>query len=262
MMDLRKSYYVAVKDMKEVFSSISIYGPMIGVPLFFAIILPILTNYIALYTGPALASRLENLTQLPPGVNVKSVLFMSFFSINVLGPVFLTMPIVTASVIAADSFAGEKERKTSEALLATPISVNELLLGKIIASFLPTIILTLIVFGVYGYITNVLAYNTFGVYILPTIPWIMMLVAAPFLAIATISVVILVSSHVKGIKEAQQISTLLVLPILIMPFASILDVAVFTVSFFAFIIFFLALLDSLIIYVSVRSFNKESILGT
>ncbi|MDE1860382.1 MAG: ABC transporter permease [Candidatus Micrarchaeota archaeon] len=262
MMDLVKSYYVALKDMKEVFSSISIYGPMIGVPLFFAIILPVLTNYVSLYTGPALASRIENIAALPPGVNVKSVLFMSFFSINVLGPVFLTMPIVTASVIAADSFAGEKERKTSEALLSTPISVNELLFGKIIASFIPTLLLTLLVFGVYGYITNALAFSTFGVYILPTLPWIMMIVASPFLAIATISVVILVSSHVKGVKEAQQISTLLVLPILVMPFASILNVASFTVTFFAWVIVFLALLDFLIIYISVRSFNKESILGT
>ena len=47
------------------------------------------------------------------------------------------MPIFTASVIAADSLVGEKERKTSEALLALPISNGELLLGKILASFCP-----------------------------------------------------------------------------------------------------------------------------
>lgn len=260
MMDIAKSYYVAVKDMREIFSSVSIYGPMIGVPLFFAILLPVLTNYVALYSGPALAGRIENLTALPPGVNVKSVGFMLFFSVNVLGPVFLTMPIVTASVIAADSFAGEKERKTSEALLATPLSINELLLGKIIASFIPTILLTLAVFGVYGYIINHLSVQTYGVAILPTLPWLLMLAVSPFLALATISVVILVSSHVKGIKEAQQISTLLVLPILVMPFISILNIASFTVMFFVYVIAGLALLDCLIIYVSIRSFNKESIL--
>ncbi len=53
MMSIYKSYVIAVKDMREVFSSISIYGPMIGVPLFFAVVLPILTFYVAVYAAPS-----------------------------------------------------------------------------------------------------------------------------------------------------------------------------------------------------------------
>ncbi|MBO3755371.1 MAG: ABC transporter permease subunit [Candidatus Brockarchaeota archaeon] len=44
-----------------------------------------------------------------------------FFTLYILAQFFLIIPVMTSSVIAADSFAGEKERKTIEALLATPI---------------------------------------------------------------------------------------------------------------------------------------------
>ncbi|MGC8495607.1 MAG: ABC transporter permease subunit [Candidatus Micrarchaeia archaeon] len=258
-MQTERAMAVAKKDMQEVFSSISIYGPMLGVPLFFAILLPVLTFYVAMYAAPSLATRI--IPQVAAsGTNVKSAAFMAFFSVNVLGPIFLTMPILTASVIAADSFAGEKERKTSEALLATPITKAELMIGKILASFIPTILLTLAVFAIYGSVTDFLSNKAFGVLVLPTPPWFMMLLTAPLLAIATIGIVVIVSAHAKGIKEAQQISTLLVLPILMMPFIAIMNIANMNVVFFAYLIAFLAAASIIILYVGVKWFRKEAIL--
>jgi ABC-type Na+ efflux pump permease subunit len=258
-MQFKKAIAIAKKDMREVFSSISIYGPMIGVPLFFAILLPLLTFYVAEYAAPNLATKI--IPQVAAsGANIKSSAFMAFFSVNVLGPIFLTMPILTASVIAADSFAGEKERKTSEALLATPVSNSELITGKILASLIPTIILTVAVFSIYGYITDMLSFSAFNSYILPTAPWLMMLLASPFLALVTIGIVVIISAHVKGIKEAQQISTLLVLPILMMPFIAIMGIANMNVNFFIYLIAILAVASATILYIGIKWFKKESIL--
>ena len=260
-MNLKKAYSIAIKDLHEVFSSVEIFGPMLGVPLFFALVLPFLTFYVTQHSGSSVLAGLLSAPASAAGIpSAQGFLFMAFFSVSVLGPIFLTMPILTASVIAADSFAGEKERKTSEALLATPVSISELLLGKIIASFIPTVLLTIAVFAIYGYVTNYLAFQSFGSTILPTAPWLMMLFVAPFLAIGTIGIVVLVSSHVKGIKEAQQISTLLVLPILVMPFIAILGIADLSVSFFAWTAFFLAIIDVAIVYTGVKSFKKENML--
>ncbi len=260
-MDIRKAYAIAVKDLNEVFSSLEIYGPMLGIPLLFSLILPELTFYVTQHSGGSVLSKLIAIPASAAGIPAaQGFIFMSFFSVSVLGPIFLTMPILTASVIAADSFAGEKERKTAEALLATPIERSELLLGKIIASLTPTILLTVAVFAIYGTVTNYLAVQLFQKAILPTTPWLMMLLVGPFLALATIGVVVLVSSHVKGVKESQQISTLLALPILIMPFAAILGIANLTVAFFEWVLVFLIILDSLILYVGIKSFRKEAIL--
>jgi len=69
-----------------------------------------------------------------------------------------------------------------------------------------------------------------------------------------------VSSHVRGTKEAQQISTLLVLPILILPFASITGFAMLTTRLLLYIALFLAIADIAVVYISVKTFNKESII--
>jgi ABC-2 type transport system permease protein len=261
-MDFKKAYSIAVKDLAEVFSSPAIYGPMLGIPTFFSVVLPVLTFYVAKYGAPNIASKLS--LALPSTLlgasSTSGLVFMAYFAVSVLGPIFLTMPIFTASVIAADSFAGEKERKTSEALLSTPIKTEELLLGKITASFVPAILLTIAIFALYGFVTNWLAVSTFGHAVLPTAPWLMMLATAPFLAVAAIGIVVLVSSHVKGIKEAQQVSALLILPILVMPFISILGLATLTVAFFLWVIVALLAADAVIIYIGIKSFRKENIL--
>jgi len=261
-MNLKNSYIVAVKDIKEVFSSISIYGPMIGVPLFFAVVLPFMSFYVAFYNAPYVAARIASLPTAPQYLRnlIGTTSFLDYFSINVLGPVFLTMPIITASVIAADSFSGEKERKTSEALLSTPIAKSDLLFGKMLASFVPTILLTLVVFAVYGSVINILSFNAFHEYVLPTTAWFMMIVTSPFLAVAAIGFVVMISAHVRGTKEAQQISTLLILPILTLPFISVLGIADLTASFFVYLTLGLFVLDVAVIYVSIKSFRKESIL--
>ncbi|MEM3237140.1 MAG: ABC transporter permease subunit [Candidatus Micrarchaeaceae archaeon] len=257
-MDFGKANAIAIKDMKEVFSSISIYGPMIGVPLFFAIVLPVLTFYVAEYAAPGIASRFISAVNVHVA-NVGSFAFMSFFSVSILGPIFLTLPIITASVIAADSFAGEKERKTAEALLTTPLSNFELMLGKILASFIPTVLLTFAIFAIYGITTNYLSYSAFHTAILPTAPWLMMIALTPFLAMAAIGVVVLVSAHVKGVKEAQQISTLLILPLLVMPFMAIFGFAELTVSFIAGLIIAVGIIDAIVIYIGVKKFERENL---
>ncbi len=260
-LDSRNVFAVAAKDIKETFSSISIYGPMMGIPLFFSIVLPILTIYVTMYAAPSIAVKLALLPVANlPANTLNKVSFMSFFSLNVLGPIFLTIPILTATVIAADSFSGEKERKTSEALLSTPISKSELLTGKILASLIPTILLTVGVFAIYGSIIDILSHGSFGVYILPNAEWLLMLASSPFFAAAAIGVVVIISAHVRGVKEAQQISSLLVLPVILLPFAAITGFADINVSFFKYLILALVLIDIAVIALSIKSFRKEAIL--
>jgi ABC-type Na+ efflux pump permease subunit len=233
---------------------------MFGIPLAFAIVLPLLSIYIAVHEAAniALAIKLTNVSSALPAF--KSIAFMEYFSINILGPITMTMPIITSAVIAADSFAGEKERKTSEALLATPLTKTELLLGKILASFLPAVIMAMIAFGIYGAIVNYLSFQQFHMFILPTMPWLLMLFAVPFLALAPISIVVLISSHVKGIKEAQQLTSLLVLPLLILPFASLLGLASLSALFMLYLILFLTIFDIILFCLSNVVFRRESLI--
>ncbi|MDQ2996698.1 MAG: ABC transporter permease subunit [Chloroflexota bacterium] len=55
---------------------------------------------------------------------------------------FLLMPMILPSIIAAYSIVGEKTNRTLEPLLATPIKTWELLTAKMLASLIPSLALT------------------------------------------------------------------------------------------------------------------------
>jgi ABC-2 type transport system permease protein len=131
-------------------------------------------------------------------------------------PVFLIIPIMASSVIASDSFAGEKERKTIEALLATPLSDSELLLGKMLVSFIPAVITTAASFALYSAFVDYLTIGIFdGRLLLPNQVWLLLIFGlAPALAFADIGLTVLISARVKGVREAQQVSALLLIPLI------------------------------------------------
>lgn len=55
---------------------------------------------------------------------------------------YLLMPVALSSISAAFSIVSEKQQRTLEPILATPITDRELLLGKLLASLLLAVALT------------------------------------------------------------------------------------------------------------------------
>ena len=56
-----------------------------------------------------------------------------------LAPLFMIVPLMVSAVIAADAFAGEKERRTMEMLLHLPITDRDLFLAKLLTSYIPAL---------------------------------------------------------------------------------------------------------------------------
>ncbi len=260
-MTFDKIFAIAAKDLKEAFSSPEIYGPMLGIPLFFAVLLPIFTIYVSQYAGLQIAEKIMGAVALKQAPQLNKLAFIKYFALNILGPIFLSMPIITASVIAADSFAGEKERKTSESLLTSPITNTELFAGKILASAAPAFAVTLAVFGIYAGIIDYFTGAMYATFIFPDMVWYLMLANSPFLILATIGLVVVVSSKVKGIKEAQQISALLALPIFLMPFIAVFNIFSFSVMFFVYLLLSLVALSALILAIGIATFKRENLVS-
>jgi ABC-type transport system involved in multi-copper enzyme maturation permease subunit len=59
------------------------------------------------------------------------------------------VPVFVPATVAAFSVAGEREQGTLEPVLTTPVRREELLIGKVVAIFLPTIGLAYLVFGIF-----------------------------------------------------------------------------------------------------------------
>jgi ABC-type Na+ efflux pump permease subunit len=128
---------------------------------------------------------------------------------------FLIVPVMVSTVVAANSFAGEKERRTLEGLLYTPLTDAELVIGKIAASFLPAIAFAWGCFAIYTGIVLWLGTPIVGQVFFPTPNWwALMLLLVPSVSLLVISVVVLISTKARGFQEANAIGGSIVLPII------------------------------------------------
>lgn len=145
-----------------------------------------------------------------------------------LAPLYLLVPLIVATVIAADSFAGERERGTLEALLHTPASDRELMAGKILASWLPAVTVSLVGFAVYSVLANLLAWPGLGRIFFPSPTWLLLAFwVTPAIAALGLGVMVVASSRVESLQAAHQIGSLVVLPIVLLLVAQITGVLLF-----------------------------------
>jgi ABC-type Na+ efflux pump permease subunit len=268
---MHKAWLVFKKDWLEIKRNWQVLLPIIILPIIFSVAFPVVLTFISNSPAPdtgagdfetliaslplAIQSELAHMT-----INqvIIYVMVLYFFA-----PFFLIIPIMASSVLGSDSFAGERERKTIEALLATPISDSELLLGKILVSFIPAMIVTVVSFAVYAAMVDVITFGLFnGMLLLPNATFLIMIFGvAPTLALCSIGLTVIISAKVKGFKEAQQISVVLLLPVLGLVFAQISGLLVLGPAVLALLIAILAIVDIGIFYVGIRIFQREEILS-
>ncbi len=246
--------------------------PIIVVPMLVSILLPTVILFLPNLTPTANMSMqgLEAVMKNLPSNILADIAGMTaqqaltyLLTLYFLAPLFLVVPIMASSVIASDSFAGEKERKTIEALLATPLSDSELFVGKVLVAFIPAVLVTFASFAVYSVVVDILAAPMFGgALLLPNPLWLTMIfVFAPEIALTSIGLTVAISSRVKGFREAQQISVVLLAPILGLVFGQISGTLFLgPVVLFALIGSF-ALVDIIVFYIGVKVFKREEILS-
>jgi ABC-2 type transport system permease protein len=134
-----------------------------------------------------------------------------------IAPLYLLVPLVVATVIAADSFAGERERRTLEALLHTATTDEDLFLGKLLAAYLPAVIMSWVAFAVYSVLANLLGARAAGGIFFPSPTWLVLAFwVAPGVSLLGIGLMVGVSSRVRSLQAAHQVGSLLVLPFLLL----------------------------------------------
>lgn len=271
-MNMQKAWLVFKKDWLEIKRNWQVLIPIIIVPIIFSVAFPIILMFISNAPTQNIGSNdisASLIPSLPTEIQAQLAQFTEaqimiyFLVLYFFAPFFLIIPIMASSVIGSDSFAGERERKTIEALLATPISDSELLLGKILVSFIPAMIITFVSFGVYATMVDAITYGMFnGMLLLPNVNFLIMIFGvAPTLALCSIGLTVIISAKVKGFKEAQQISVVLLLPVLGLVFAQISGVLILGPVVLAALIGILAIVDIAIFYVGVKIFQREEILS-
>jgi ABC-2 type transport system permease protein len=212
---------LVAKDLRETFSTAQLVVPLILVPLTIIIGYPI-AFLLAVRLAPDAVSSLKDFIAGFPASAVPAVPVLTSAGraayigvVYLFAGFFLIVPVMVSTVVAANSFAGEKERRTLEGLLYTPLTDAELVVGKIAASFLPAIAFAWVCFAIYAAIVNVLGNPIVGAAFFPTANWwALMALLVPTVSLMVISVVVLVSTRARGFQEANAIGGSIVLPII------------------------------------------------
>ncbi len=173
---------------------------------------------------------------------------------------FMILPVAIPVTIAAYSIVGEKATRSLEPLLATPITTTELLAGKALAAVIPAILVTWIAYLIYLIGVRLMVKPAiFGLVLDPL--WIVaVFVVAPLLTLLSVSFALMVSSRVSDPRVAEQASTLVILPLIMIIVGQ--SVGLFILSQELVLLFGLILLalDAILLYLNVKLFERETIL--
>ena len=228
-------------------------------PFFVAVIVPALTGERLSASGDfQLATEMFRsmpwTRALGPEAAVQAFIFQQFLVLLVVGPVAASMSTAAYSVI------GEKQARTLEPLLATPLATAELLAAKVLGSFLPAVLLTVTTFLLL--MAGAALFAQPGVYLALLTPesLLVVFVAGPLAALAALQMAVCVSSRANDARGAQQIGAIIILPIAGLLVAQVMGSVVLTVWLTLAISTGLVVLNAGLLRLAVALFDRESVL--
>jgi ABC-type transport system involved in multi-copper enzyme maturation permease subunit len=176
---------------------------------------------------------------------------------------FMMFPLVIPHQIAIYAIMSEKEQKSLEPLLATPLRTSELFLAKMLASVLPALLITWAAFALFLAViqallpANVLeiAWQQFGSL------WLMALglfapLAATFMTLASMAI----ATRVSDLRTAQLFSSFAMLPVLLSLFFLVFRQMLGRPALLGGLCVALLVLDVGLLWVNVKLFHREEIL--
>jgi ABC-type Na+ efflux pump permease subunit len=219
---------VARTDLKQLIQAKDFWVPMVALgSIFFFIVPTILLLVITRVQDVDIVEQLSTTLKVLPAKaqaqilgdtgQVKAAYAMAVY---LFAPVAVVVPLTISTAVGAATIVGERERGTGEFLAHSPAGVREIYLGKLIASLLPGYATTIVGFGVYSLIVNLIVGPDVGGWFFPTPQWwvLMLWVVPPFLAL-TLALVLRLSARVKSTAAAQQASGLVSLPLIMIAYS-------------------------------------------
>ena len=263
---MNRAFALLSKDLADLRQNPAVFLPAL-LTAFFSIVLPFFVAIVVPYiSGERLSDSsdfeiaLEIYREQPatrsldPEGAIQAWLFQQFLVLLMLAPVAGSMSVAAYSVI------GEKQARTLEPLLATPITTFELLAGKVLGSLVPALMLTAGCFVLY--VAGIAVFARPGVFLalLTGRSLAVMFVLGPLAALAALQLAVCVSSRVNDIRSAQQLGALVILPVAALLIAQISGTVLLTMPVIGLIALALAAVNAGLMLTAIALFDRESIL--
>jgi len=235
---LRMTLTLVQREIRDTLRDWRIVVPIVILTLFFPALMSFVADmalsWVAKYGQPIIGERL-----LP-------------FLLMVVG----FFPISFSLVIALETFVGEKERRSLEPLLATPLTDAQLYLGKTLAAMIPPLLASYLGIAVY-----LVGLYFFKGWTPPLILLLLVILLTTAEALVMVSGAVVVSSQTTSVRAANLLASFIIIPmaLLLQGEAIIMFWANYDVLWW--IVAFLLVVDVVLVRMGVRIFNREELLG-
>jgi len=174
---------------------------------------------------------------------------------------FMIIPLAIPASISSYSIVGEKVNRSLEPLLATPITTAELLIGKSLAAIIPALAATWIGFSIFILGSWIIISNPDVIASFLDGRWLIAIfIIGPLMALSAVSFSIIVSSRVNDPRIAEQVSMIIILPVLAAFFGQMSGIITLNINFMLVSVLLLGLVDAVLVFLSVRLFQRETII--
>ncbi len=173
---------------------------------------------------------------------------------------FVVMPLTGAMALAAHSVVGEKQARTLEPLLATPVSTWELLVAKVLGALLPTLAVSAAGLVAYFSLIGALAESGVAAAMLDARAVVLVVLVGPASALVSLQAALLVSSRANDARTAQQFGVLIILPLTALLVAQFTGAVWLSAGALTLVGVGLLALWGVLALVSVLVFDRETIL--
>lgn len=248
------------KEWAEVFKNRIVLFTVVLLPVIFTI-LPLVILSSIRSTGDG-----SNTTDVPAAFamacgKLTGMDCLQIYMVNEFLILFMIMPVAIPVAIAAYSIVGEKATRSLEPLLATPITTEELLAGKSLAAAIPAILATWVCFAIFLLLSPLTGISAGVQHYLLGPTWILaVILLGPLMAIMAVNFALIVSSRVNDPRAAEQISMVIIVPVLGVMFSQLGGLLVINVQLVLVSAVVLAALDFILVYFGARLFQRETIL--
>ncbi len=236
--EFRQALIVTRREVRDQFRDWRIIAPILVLTLFFPGLMNItaqqVVNYVSKFEVPLIGDRLIHFLLMVVG----------FF------------PISISLVIALESFVGEKERRSIEPLLISPLTDLQLYLGKLLAVVIPPLAGSYL--GIVVYLVGV--YRQVGWIPNPTLLF-QIVVLTLVQALLMVSGAVVISVQATSSRAANLLASFIIVPMamLLVGESMIMFWAKYDVLWWA--IFGQFLITALLIRTGIAYFNREELLG-
>lgn len=250
------------KEWAEVFKNRLVLFTVLFLPLIM-VALPLVTIAATNSLGDEMVSNADNMPDEFFGdtcTGLSEIDCTNVYMLNLYTMMLMILPVAIPVTIAAYSIVGEKTSRSLEPLLATPITTGELLLAKAIAAVTPAILATWLGYVIYLIGARLMVNDIVFAHLIAPEWLLAILVVSPLLTLMSVSVAIMISSRVTDPRVAEQLSAVVILPLILLVIGQSMGFILIDQRVIFIVGAVVALIDAILLYLSIKIFQREAIL--